>query len=111
MCSHNIVEDYLDINPDDVKQIFYCNKCFTTYGFEDYICQKQLILLDNSQQPNDVSSNTEIPINFKQKNLQQCSSTHSYFLHESGAESSSQKLILKAHENYNNHNHLIQENP
>ena len=112
MCSHNIVEDYIDINPDDFIQIFYCNKCFTTFGFEDYICcPTQLILLDSAQQPIDMSSNNEIPINSKQKNLQQCSSTHSYFLHESGVDFSSQSLILKDHENYNNHNHLIQENP
>ena len=122
MCSHNIVEDYIDINPDDFTQIFYCDKCFITYGFEEYICcQKQLIAPLN--QLIDLSLNNELngahqdvfPISnhhrFKPETPQQCSSILSYSLHESEAESSYQKSIPKDHENCNNHNPQFQENP
>jgi hypothetical protein len=30
-CSHIIVEDYIDIDPDKSIQIFYCSKCFSTF--------------------------------------------------------------------------------
>ena len=49
MCSHNIIEDYIDIDPDKSKQIFYCDKCFTCFQIEDIKIQvEQYILLDNS---------------------------------------------------------------
>ena len=31
MCSHHIVEDYIDIDPDRSKQIFYCEVCKKTF--------------------------------------------------------------------------------
>jgi hypothetical protein len=31
MCSHRIVMDYVDIDPDRSKQIFYCELCEKTF--------------------------------------------------------------------------------
>ena len=31
MCSHTIIEDTIDIDPDTSKQIFYCEICFATF--------------------------------------------------------------------------------
>jgi len=30
-CKHQLVYDYIDIDPDTTKQICYCSKCFTTF--------------------------------------------------------------------------------
>ena len=29
-CAHDVVQDEIDINPDESQTIFYCNKCFCT---------------------------------------------------------------------------------
>ena len=31
ICNHKIVSDIIDIDPDRSKQIFYCEKCETTF--------------------------------------------------------------------------------
>jgi len=59
MCSHCIIEDYIDIDLDTSKQIFYCVKCFTTFIIEDIKDikdikhiknpkEQSILLLDNS---------------------------------------------------------------
>jgi len=30
-CNHNLVYDYIDIDPDQTRQICYCCRCFTTF--------------------------------------------------------------------------------
>jgi len=40
MCSHHIVEDYIDIDPDRSKQIFYCELCETTFDKDSVIYDK-----------------------------------------------------------------------
>jgi len=42
MCSHTIIEDTIDIDPDTSKQIFYCETCFETFEIK--------ILPDNTVQ-------------------------------------------------------------
>lgn len=34
-CIHCIIADYIDIDEDRSEQIFYCEKCFTTFRIED----------------------------------------------------------------------------
>lgn len=36
-CSHTIVSDYIDIEPDRSVQIFYCSICFNTIFDKDDI--------------------------------------------------------------------------
>jgi hypothetical protein len=31
-CSHNKVQDLIDINPEKSQSIIYCSKCFTTFS-------------------------------------------------------------------------------
>jgi hypothetical protein len=38
-CSHELVEDSIDIDPDRSMQIFYCKKCEKNYTFEEFILQ------------------------------------------------------------------------
>jgi hypothetical protein len=40
MCSHYIVIDYIDIDPDKSKQIFYCELCETTFHPDSIIYDK-----------------------------------------------------------------------
>jgi hypothetical protein len=58
-CSHHIIEDLIDMDPDRSKQIFYCTKCFATFCHKEYI---QLSLYDNIEKPDDEE--------FKQENQQ-----------------------------------------
>jgi hypothetical protein len=30
-CSHTIIEDLIDISPDDSKYVYYCEKCFECF--------------------------------------------------------------------------------
>jgi hypothetical protein len=30
-CSHTIIEDLIDITPDDSKYVYYCEKCFECF--------------------------------------------------------------------------------
>ena len=34
-CSHSVVRDLIDIDPDQSQTIFYCEKCFTTFDDND----------------------------------------------------------------------------
>ena len=34
-CSHKIVEDLVDIDPDKSQQIFYCENCYKTFTIEE----------------------------------------------------------------------------
>ena len=36
-CSHCFVEDFIDIDLDTSKQIFYCEKCFLSICHKGYI--------------------------------------------------------------------------
>lgn len=36
-CCHDIVEDYIDIDLDTSRQIFYCTKCEKTCSHKEYI--------------------------------------------------------------------------
>ena len=98
MCSHNIVEDYIDIDSDRCKQIFYCDRCFESF------CGpiNKSILLDNLQEFIELNPINEI---FKQETPRQCLSIQSCSLRESEADSSSPKLRLKVRENCNTHTH------
>jgi hypothetical protein len=40
MCSHHIVEDNIDIDPDRSKQIFYCELCEKTFDKDSIIYDK-----------------------------------------------------------------------
>jgi hypothetical protein len=55
MCSHNIIEDYIDIDPDRSKQIFYCIHCFKTFNGPISQIIQQITLYDNSQKPTDLT--------------------------------------------------------
>lgn len=41
MCSHHIVDDYIDIDPDKSQQIFYCELCQTTFDKDSMIYDKE----------------------------------------------------------------------
>ena len=45
ICSHHIIEDWIDIDPDQSKQIFYCTHCFTCFCHKEYVqwCTTHLI--------------------------------------------------------------------
>jgi hypothetical protein len=45
MCSHQVVVDYIDVDPDKSQQIFYCEKCFATFCHKEYM---EMTLYDNS---------------------------------------------------------------
>jgi hypothetical protein len=47
-CSHNIIEDYIDIDPDRSKQIFYCTLCLTSFCHKEVHANKSqhIILYD-----------------------------------------------------------------
>ena len=47
-CSHNIIEDYIDIDPDKSKQIFYCTLCLTSFCHKevDVYRSQHIILYD-----------------------------------------------------------------
>ena len=45
MCSHQVVVDYIDVDPDTSQQIFYCEKCFATFCHKEYM---EMTLYDNS---------------------------------------------------------------
>jgi hypothetical protein len=36
-CCHEIVEDYIDMDLDTTRQIFYCTKCEKTCSHKEYI--------------------------------------------------------------------------
>ena len=55
-CSHNIIEDHIDIDPDRSQQIFYCTECFTTFGHKEYI---QIILYDKTKKSAEIQSKQE----------------------------------------------------
>ena len=55
MCSHNIIEDYIDIDPDRSKQIFYCIHCFETFTGPISQIIQQITLYDNPQKPTDLT--------------------------------------------------------
>jgi hypothetical protein len=38
-CSHHIIEDYIDIDPDRSKQVFYCEFCYKCSTYKEYIKQ------------------------------------------------------------------------
>ena len=45
-CSHNIIEDYIDIDADKTVQIFYCTICLETFDYKDI--NKENIVTDIS---------------------------------------------------------------
>lgn len=45
-CAHKIIEDYIDIDPDRSRQVFYCEKCFATFSHKEY---HQYTLYDKSE--------------------------------------------------------------
>lgn len=53
---HNIIEDYIDINIETSRRIFYCDKCFMTFssstGKSNNICS-EIIKPPNHQQRSD----------------------------------------------------------
>jgi hypothetical protein len=50
-CSHTIIEDTIDIDPDTSKQVFYCETCFATFEIK--------VLPDNTVQYIEICSHRE----------------------------------------------------